>query len=127
MKLITIILLLSCTVLKAQFIAKKDIPVYCLMAGAGAFYGQAEKLIWKPVKSDFWNPYSNWQNTNGNLIKLDGYHLMRLGQFTCITGAVVLSVNDFHGKGKFWQIGKKVLLCSASFWIGQTVTYKIIK
>ncbi len=126
MKLLIILLFLTQTV-KGQFISKKDIPVYCLMAGAGAFYGQAEKLIWKPGKSKFWNPYLNWESTNGNLIKLDGYHLMRLGQFTCITGAVVLSVNDFHGKGKFWQIGKKVLLCSVSFWAGQQLTYKIIK
>ncbi len=126
MKLIIILLFLTTTA-KAQFISKKDVPVYACMFGSGLFYGQAEKLIWKPVNNQFWNPYMNWQKTNGDLIKLDGYHLMRLGQFTCITGAVVLSVNDFHGKGKFWQISKKVLLCSASFWIGQEVTYKLIK
>ncbi len=124
---IAILLLLSITA-SAQF-TKKDIPVYGCMFAAGAFYGQAEKLIWhNPYpNSTFWNPYKSWEKTDKKTIKLDGYHLMRFGQDAAIVGAVVLSVNDFKGKNKFWKITQKALLCSASFWAGQQVTYKLIK
>lgn len=124
MKTITLIMLLFCSAARAQFIEKKDIAVYACMFGAGAFYGEAEQLIWhNPHPGDkFWDPYRSWE-TKHTLINADAYHIARAGQYICITAAVIVSVNDFKGPGKFWKISKKILLCSASFQAGMLTTY----
>lgn len=120
MKLIILLSLLTCSNVRGQFIQKKDIPAYACLFGAGASYGIAESIIWHP-KSDthFWNPYVEGKS------KVDAYHLARLSQNAFILGAVVLSINDFK-KPKFWDITKKVLLCSISYQAGQVLTYNII-
>lgn len=123
MKLIIFFLLLTSTV-RAQFIASKDVPVYALMFAAGAAYGQAEKITWHDPysRSDYWNPYTEKQYS----LNLDGYHTMRLLQYSFTVTAIVVSVNDFK-KPKFLSLAKKILFCSASYWMGQQLTYNLIK
>lgn len=125
----TILLCLCITIsvtVKAQFISKADIPVYSCMFVSGLAYGQAEKITWhNPYsRSTYWNPYASDHIYPMNF---NGYHMCRLVQDAAILGAICFSVNDFKGKNKGWRIVKKAALCSVSFYVGQTVTYNLIK
>lgn len=119
-----VLFLIVCSTAKAQIIAKQDLPVYALTFGAGLFYGEAEQLIWHNPHpgNKFWDPYTSWE-TKHSLINADAYHIARAGEYVCFTTAIVLSVNDFTGKNKFWQITKKFIICSAAFQTGMLITY----
>ena len=121
-RIILFILLLLPLSTRAQFIPKKDIPVYSCMFLAGACYGTAEAIIWHDPKpgNEFWSPY-----VSDGKKKVDAYHLARLGQNAFVIGAVCFSVSDFK-KPKFLPIAKKVLLCSISYQVGQCLTYNVI-
>lgn len=124
MKKILICLLISVS-LKAQFITAKDIPTYSCMFVSGLAYGQAEKIIWHDPysRTKYWNPYESYHQYPMNM---DGYHTMRLIQDAAILGAVCFSINDFK-KPKAIAIIKKIAICSVSFYVGQQITYSIIK